>query len=67
MSFFDKCLSVFIVLNVIIIGLFEMVFFSEMPFSSNFLFGCFASLMGAIFFGWIYDMFFQKQLPDAEI
>ncbi len=66
MSFFAKCLSVCIVLTVLITVLFESVFYSQMPLSSNILFASFAALMITIFYGWLDEMFFQKHQPGLE-
>ncbi len=66
MSFFAKCLSVCIVLIVLITVLFESVFYSQMPLSSNILFASFAALMITIFYGWLDEMFFQKHQPGLE-
>lgn len=66
MSFFAHCLTVFGVFTVLIIGLFEMVMYPDMPLASNFLFGSFAAVMLAILYGWIFDMFFQTRTPGQE-
>lgn len=66
MSFFTKCLSVFIVLSVLITVLFESVLYSQMPLSSNILFATFAAIILAIFYGWLDDMFFRKHQPGLE-
>jgi hypothetical protein len=66
MSFFAKCLLVFVVLTVLITVLFESVLYSQMPLSSNILFASFTGLMAAIFYGWMDDMFFRKHQPGLE-
>lgn len=66
MSLFAKCMIVFVVLNVLIIGLFDLVLYTDMPLSSNILFGSFASIILAIFYGWMDDMFISKQQPGLE-
>jgi len=54
------------VLIVLITVLFESVFYSQMPLSSNILFASFAALMITIFYGWLDEMFFQKHQPGLE-
>jgi hypothetical protein len=66
MSFFAKCLLVYVALTVLISVLFESVFYSQMPLSGNILFASFSALMITIFYGWIDDMFFRKHQPGLE-
>lgn len=66
MSFFAKCLLICFALTISIIGLFETVLYSQMPLSSNILFGSFAALMLTILYGWIDDMFFRKHQLGLE-
>ena len=66
MSLLARCLLVCAVLTVLIILLFEMVMYTQMPLSGNILFASFAALMGAILYGWIDDMFFRKHQQGLE-
>lgn len=66
MDLFGRCAVVFAVLTIVLIILFESVLYSDMPLSSNVLFGTFAALMLAIFYGWLDDMFLQKRQPGVQ-
>lgn len=66
MGLIGRCMSVFIILTVVIIALFEGVLYSQMPLSANILFGAFAALLGAIFYGWIDEMFITRHQSGLE-
>lgn len=66
MSLFARCMTAFLVLAVVISSLFSLVFYSDMPLSSNILFGTFSAIMLAIFYGWMDDMFLSKHQPGLE-
>lgn len=66
MDLFGRCVTVFAILTVLLVVLFEAVLFSDMALSGNILFGTFAALMLAIFYGWMDDLFLQKGEPEFE-
>lgn len=66
MSLFARCITVFLILAVGISGLFDIVLYTDMPLSSNILFGTFAAIMLAIFYGWMDDMFLSDHQPGLE-
>lgn len=66
MSLFAKCMTVFLILAVAITVLFDVVLYPDMPLSSNLLFGSFSSIMLAIFYGWMDEMFISKHQPGVQ-
>ncbi|MGM0546413.1 MAG: hypothetical protein ACQEST_06805 [Bacteroidota bacterium] len=66
MALFGRCIAVFAFLTVILVVLFNVVLFPDVPLSGDILFGTFTALMLAIFYGWIDDMFIRKGQPGLE-
>ncbi|MEL7832599.1 hypothetical protein [Fodinibius sp. Rm-B-1B1-1] len=64
MSLFAKCITVCLVLAVLITVLFEVLY--DMPLSGSILFGGFAAIISAIFYGWIDDMFISNNQAGLE-
>ncbi len=66
MDIFGRCMTVFAILAVLLVILFNTVLFPDMELSGSILFGTFVALMLAIFYGWMDDMFLQRGEPEFE-
>lgn len=66
MSFFFKCLGVFVSLTILLLVVDRLVLQSSLPFAGSFLFSTFTSLLLTIFYGWIDDVYIQHRQPERE-
>lgn len=66
MSLFTKCVTFFISISILLVVLYELYLYPDMPLAGNILFGTFGSLMLSIFYGWMDDMFGRRAEAGAE-
>ncbi len=59
MDFFFRCVGVFIGLTVLLLLIDLVVVQTSLPFAGTLLFGTFTSLLLAILYGWIDEVYIQ--------